>query len=100
MAAQLLANAEESWTRKSLGILLDFEGQTAHQICSLMWSDNFLIMSHSTRILEQMLRDLIEEAEKWDLAPEPASLWETSTYEEEESSEVLVATHGLMYRLS
>ena len=35
-------------------------------------------------------RDLIEEAEKYDLAPKPASLWWTSTYEEEERSEVLV----------
>ena len=48
--------------------------------------------------LEQMLRDLIEEAETWNVAPKPASLWWTSTYEEEERSEVLVATTGLMYK--
>ena len=47
--------------------------------------------------LEQMLRDLIEAAEKWDVAPKLASLWWTSTYEEEERSEVPVATTGLMY---
>ena len=47
--------------------------------------------------LEQMLRDLIEAAEKWNVAPKLASLWWTSTYEEEERSEV-VATTGLMYK--
>ena len=55
-------------------------------------------MSHSTRNLEQIPRDLIEEEERWDLAPKLASLWWTSTYEEEERSEVLVATNGLMYK--
>ena len=45
-----------------------------------------------------VLRDLIEEAETWNVAPKPASLWWTSTYEEEERSEVLVATTGLMYK--
>ena len=55
-------------------------------------------MFHSKRNLEQMLRDLIEEAETWNVAPKPASLWWTSTYEEEERSEVLVATTGLMYK--
>ena len=49
-----------------------------------MWADNFWIMSHSISHLEQTLRDLIQEAEKWDLAPKPASLWWTSTYDSEE----------------
>ena len=31
-------------------------------------------MSHTKRNLEQMLCDLIEETEKWDLTPKPASL--------------------------
>ena len=31
-----------------------------------------------------MPRDLIEEANRWDLVPEPASLWWTSTYDPEE----------------
>ena len=78
--------------------LLDFKGERAQKLCSSMWADNFWLMSHSKRNLEQMLRDLIEEAEKCDLAPKPASLWWTSTYEEEERSEVLVATNGLMYK--
>ena len=47
--------------------------EKAHQICSFMWADSFWIMSHSRRNLEQVLRDLVEEAEKWDLAPKPAA---------------------------
>ena len=61
-----------------------------------MWVDNFWVLSHSKRNLEQMLRDLIEELETWDLAPDPAMV--DKQYEEEERSEVLVVTNGLMYR--
>ena len=55
-------------------------------------------MFHSKRSLEQMQRDLIEAAEKWDVAPKPASLWWTSTYEEEERSEVPIPTNQMMYK--
>ena len=91
MAAQLLASVEGKWKQKKHGLLLDLQGEKAHQICSFMWADNFWILSRSKRNLENMTRDLIEEAEKWDLAPEPASLWWTS-------NEVLIATNGLMYK--
>ena len=36
MATQLLANVEEEWVRKIMGVLLDFEGEKAHQTCSFM----------------------------------------------------------------
>ena len=98
MAAQLLGFVEGKWKQRNMGLLLDFKGERAHQICSSMWADNFWLMSHSKRNWEEMLRDLIEEAEKCDLAPKPASLWCTSTNEEEERSEVLIATTGLMYK--
>ena len=81
-----------------MGLLLNVKGERAQKICSFMWADNFWLMSHSKRNLEQVLWDLIEEAEKCDLAPKPASLWWTSTYEEEEISKVLIATNGLMYK--
>ena len=45
-----------------------------------MWADNFWIISHSKKHLEQMLKDLVEEAAKVDLEPKPVSLWWTSTY--------------------
>ena len=66
MATQASANVEEEWMTKRKSILLDMEGERAHQICSFMWADNFWTMSHSKEILEQMLRDLIEETSRWD----------------------------------
>ena len=39
-----------------------------------------------------MLRDLIQEAEKWDLAPNPANLWLTSTYDSEEKTDLSIDT--------
>ena len=39
-----------------------------------MWADNLWIISHSKKQLEQMLKDLIEEAAEVDLEPKPASL--------------------------
>ena len=39
-----------------------------------------------------MPRDLIQEAEKWDLAPKPASLWWTSTYDSEEKISLSINT--------
>ena len=65
-------------------ILLDMEGEGVHQICSFMWADNFWIMSQSEGISEQMLRDLFQEASRWDLAPKLACLWWTSTCDDEE----------------
>ena len=41
MVMQLLANVEEVWVRRGMGILLDLEGQKKHQICIFMWVDNF-----------------------------------------------------------
>ena len=38
-----------------------------HKICSFMWADKCWILSHSKTHLEQMMKDLIEEAERWDL---------------------------------
>ena len=55
--------------KEKKGILLDMEGERTHQICSFLWADNFWIMSHSKEHLEQMLRDLIEEANRWDKKP-------------------------------
>ena len=44
-----------------------------HQICSFLQADNYSIMSHSKMHLEQTTQELIEEAERWDLVPKPAS---------------------------
>ena len=47
------------------------------QICSFMWADSCWTQSQSKMHLEQMMKDLIEEAERRDL------LWWTSTYADE-----------------
>ena len=81
MATQIWANVEEEWMKKGKGVLLDVEGEggEVHQICSFMWADNFWIIFHSEKHLEQMFLDLIEDAAKVDLEPKPVSLWWTST---------------------
>ena len=94
MAAQLLASVEGKWKQKNMGLLLDLTGEKAHHICSCMWADNFWMMSHSKRNLEQMPRDLIEEAEKWDLAPKPASLWRTRTLKRKKDLKCLLSPMG------
>ena len=63
-----------------------------HQMCSFMWADKFWVMSYSKSHLEQMLKDLIRETEKWDLTPKPAGLWWTSTYGSEEKQELMIDT--------
>ena len=50
--------------RKSVLMDIETEGGGEHQSCSYMWADNFWIMSHSKKHLEQMLKDLIEAAAK------------------------------------
>ena len=92
MATQILANVEEEWMRKRNGILLDLEGEAAHQMCSFLSAHNLWIVSHSKENLEQMLRDPIEEANRWDLKPKPASLWWTSTYDSDEQSDMKSGT--------
>ena len=91
---QILANVEEEWMKQRNGVLMDVEteGGGEHQICSFMWADNFWIISHSKKQLEQMLKDLIEGAAEGDLEPKPASLWWTSTYASEEKEEMSLGT--------
>ena len=44
--------------------------------------------------------DLIQEAEKWDLAPKPASLRCTSTYDSEENKDLKIDTRTERHRVS
>ena len=75
------------------GVLMEIEAEAeVQQFCSFMWADNFRMMSHSKKHLEQMLQDLIEEAAKVDLEPKHASLWWTSTYAFEEKEDMILGT--------
>ena len=53
------------WTSKGKG-----KSDMQHRV-----ANNFWISSHSKSNLGHMLKDLIEEAGKWDLAAKLASLW-------------------------
>ena len=75
---------------QKMGILMDFEGERGTS--NMQWADNFWIISLSKENLEQMLRDLIEEASRGDLVPEAASLWWTSTDDSEERCDISIYT--------
>ena len=74
--ARDVQNAMFECVEKQFRFSIDVSATT--QMCV----DNFWILSKSN--LEQMLRDLFEEAGKWDLGQKPASIWWTCTYEPEE----------------
>ena len=40
----------------------------------------------------QMLKELIDEAGRWDLEQKPASLWMSSTYAKEDKEEMMIKT--------
>ena len=76
---QFLWNVELEWKRKQMGLHVETRQGGDDEICSFLWTDTFGIPSHSKTHQEQVTKDFIEEAEGWDLEPEPASLWWTST---------------------
>ena len=57
------------------------------------------VMSHSRAHLEQMMKDLIEEAERWDLEPNPASLWWTSSFSSEKKMDLTIGAKTGHYRI-
>ena len=74
-----------------MGVILDLDGEQAHQLCR--------IMSHSKAHSEQMMKEIIEEAERWDLKPKPASLWWTRRYASEEKKEMTICTRTGRHRI-
>ena len=45
------------------------------------------------------MRELIEEAERWELETKPASLWWTSTYADEKTEDVMIMTKTGLQKL-
>ena len=41
-----------------------------------------------------MVKELVEEVERWDMGPEPASLWRKSTYAKEEKQDMVIEPAG------
>ena len=56
-------------------------------------------MSQSQAHLEQKLKDLIEEAERWDLDPKQASLWWTSSHADEKMDDMTTRTRTRLHKL-
>ena len=79
---------------EKIGILLDLDGERAHQICSFIWADIFFDHVALREDLEQTSRDLFEETNRWDLEPKPASLWRTSAYDSEEKIDMNLGTES------
>ena len=79
---------------------MEYDGEEKESIkfCSFVWADNFWIMSHSKKNLEQMLKDLIEEAAEMDLEPKPASLWWSNTYASGEKEDMILGTSKGCYK--
>ena len=49
-------------------------------------------MTHSKVHLEQMMREFIEEAERYDLEPKPASLWWSCTCADDTREDMMIKT--------
>ena len=75
-----------------MGIHIDTcQGGSPH-ISSFLWADNYWMMSHSKTHLEQLMWELIDEAEIWDLEPKAASLWWSSTCADEKGEDITLRT--------
>ena len=69
MAKQNLWSVAKEWKRRRR-IHIDKRRGDSYQLCSILWADNWWwAMSHSTTHLEQVMKELIEGAERWDLEP-------------------------------
>ena len=92
--AREVRQVEENWVRKRMGVLFRVGGtkNTPDMQCHVgrRHLDHVPFQKSPGTDAE----DLIQEAEKWDLAPKPASLWWTSTYDSEEKIDLSVSKTG------
>ena len=63
-SSALAHNGNADLVRKKMGLHLETCQAGDHQICSFAWADNFWTLSHSKTHLEQMMKELVEEAER------------------------------------
>ena len=63
-AEHLRWNVEKEGNRIQMEIHIDKKQRGRHQICSILWADNLRVVLHSKIHLEQMMQELIEEAER------------------------------------
>ena len=73
---EMLWNVERNWKARRLGIHT--------QVCSFTRGRHLLHPVAQKENAEQIMKELVREVERWDMEPEPASLWWTSTHAKEE----------------
>ena len=52
-AGELIVEREEKWKARGAGLWLEGEGDRDSQICSILWADNFWIMSENEAGLQR-----------------------------------------------
>ena len=77
---------------------LKSEDEGSHQVCSFMWADNHCVLSQKKNA-QQMMKELVEEVERWDMEPKPTSLWWTRTHAMEKKLDMVIKTAGRKYKL-
>ena len=92
MAMQIIWKVEESWKEQEMKLHSETTQGGSHQICSFMWADDCWNLSQSSWNLEQILEELVEEARRWDMQPEPGCLLWTSTNADEKSEDMIIRT--------
>ena len=92
LAMQTSKNVQKEWMKRRMSVHIDKRQGESHLTCSYMCADKHWIMSHSTMHLRQMMEELIDETERWDLEPTPGSLWLTRTYTEAHQEDMMIKT--------
>ena len=68
MARQMLWNVEKGMEGK-MGVLVPDDPDNSHQVCNFVWADNYWIFSQKKENVERIMKDLVEEVERWDIEP-------------------------------
>ena len=85
--------------RKRIGLLMETCQGGGFKNLQFCVADNYWILSHSKTHLEQMMKDLTGEADRWDVEPKPASLWWTNTYDDEKMDDKKIWTTTGLHKL-
>ena len=92
LALHILWNVEKEWEKSQMVTSIDKNQAGNHQMYSFLWANHYWITSHPKRLLEHMMKELIEEAARWDLEPQWASLWWSRTYADDVKEDMMIKT--------
>ena len=60
-----MANGESLEEERMVSHLDEFRGES-HKSCTILWTENFWVMSHSEEPLKHRMEDDMEETDSWD----------------------------------